>query len=319
MGLINSPAQMVGLAYNAGKAKGDLPVSQLFLRGIMGGVYIAVGAAFATISMTGVAPLLGGGLAKLICGAVFPIGLIAIILTGMELFTGDAMLLPMAVWAGKSTFGKLIKNWVFVYLGNLIGSVAFAALMVIAPFTQGNFTAPEPNAFGMMAVTITLGKILTYKAAGDMGMVSLFLSGIGCNFIVCLAVLMAMTGQDVIGKMAAIWFPIMSFVVIGFEHCVANMYFLPVGKFLIDAFPSIITKVGADGKAWNALLAANGGLSWSDVIIWNILPVTLGNIVGAIIVIGATYHYCYKSDACGIPSSAPAPTPASTSTSTSSK
>ncbi|WP_371381375.1 formate/nitrite transporter family protein [Sporomusa aerivorans] len=304
MGLVNSPAQMVGLAYNAGKYKGDLPTVQLFLRGIMGGVYIAVGAAFATIAMTGVAPLLGAGMAKLICGAVFPIGLIAIILTGMELFTGDAMLLPMAVWAGKSTYGKLIKNWTFVYLGNLIGSIAFAALMVIAPFTQGNFTAPEPNAFGLMAVTLTIGKILTYKAAGTTGMLSLFFSGIGCNFIVCLAVLMAMTGQDVVSKMAAIWFPIMSFVVIGFEHCVANMYFLPVGKFLIDAFPGLITKLGPDGKAWNALLQTNNGLSWSDIFVWNILPVTVGNIVGAIIVIGATYHYCYKVDVCEVPAPA---------------
>jgi formate/nitrite transporter len=303
MGLVNSPAQMVGLAYNAGKYKGDLPTVQLFLRGIMGGVYIAVGAAFATIAMTGVAPLMGAGLAKLVLGAVFPIGLIAIILTGMELFTGDAMLLPMAIWAGKSTYGKLVKNWVYVYLGNLIGSMAFAALMVVAPFTQGNFTALEPNTFGLTAVGITIGKILTYKAAGSMGMVSLFFSGIGCNFIVCLAVLMGMTAQDVVSKMAAIWFPIMSFVVIGFEHCVANMYFLPVGKFLVDAFPSLITKVGPDGKAWNALLTANGGISWYDISVWNIIPVTLGNIVGAIIVIGATYHYCYKVDACEVPNS----------------
>lgn len=309
MGLINSPAQMVGMAYNAGKAKGDLPVCQLLLRGVMGGVYIAVGAAFCTIAMTGVAPLLGAGLAKLIGGAVFPIGLIAIILTGMELFTGDAMLLPMAVWSGKSTYGKLIKNWAFVYLGNLIGSIAFALLIIVSSFTQGNFTAAEPNAFGLMAVTVATGKILTYKSAGDMGLASLFFSGIGCNFIVCLAVLLAMTAQDVIGKILAIWFPIMSFVVIGFEHCVANMYFLPAGKLLVDFFPSLITKVGADGKAWNALLAANGGISWYDVIVWNLIPVTLGNIVGAIVVIGATYHYCYKTEACGIPAAAPIAAP----------
>ena len=299
MGLINSPAQMVGIAYNAGKAKGDLSTGQLFLRGIMGGVYIAVGAAFCTIAMTGVAPLLGAGIAKLIGGAVFPIGLIAIILTGMELFTGDAMLLPMAVWSGKSTYGKLVKNWSFVYLGNFVGSLAFAAMVVVAPFTQGNLAAAEPNGFGLMAVTVAVGKILTYKAAGDMGLLSLFVSAIGCNFIVCLAVLMAMTAQDVIGKVLAIWFPIMSFVVIGFEHCVANMYFLPAGKMLVDSFPSLITKVGADGKAWNALLQTNGGISWYDIMVWNIIPVTLGNIVGAVIVIGATYHYCFKSDACG--------------------
>lgn len=305
MGLVNSPAQMVGMAYNAGKSKGDLSVPQLLLRGIMAGVYIAVGAAFCTIVQTGVAPLLGAGVAKLIGGAVFPIGLIAIILTGMELFTGDAMLLPMAVWSGKSTYGKLIKNWTFVYIGNFIGSLAFAAMVIVAPFTQGNFTATEPNAFGLLAVTITVGKILTYKAAGSMGFLSLFVSGIGCNFIVCLAVLLAMTAQDVIGKIAAIWFPIMSFVVIGFEHCVANMYFLPVGKWLVDIFPGLVAKTGADGKAWNALLQANGGVSWYDLVVWNLIPVTLGNIVGAIIIIAATYHYCFKAEACALPAPAP--------------
>jgi formate transporter len=299
MGLVNSPAQMVSLAYNAGKAKGELPLGQLFLRGIMGGVYIAVGAAFCTVAMTGIAPLLGAGFAKLIGGAVFPIGLIAIILTGMELFTGDAMLLPMAVWAGKSTYGKLVKNWSVVYFGNFVGSLAFAAVVIMGPFTQGNLAASEPNAFGLMAVTVSIGKILTYKAAGDVGLLSLFFSGIGCNFIVCLAVLLAMTAQDAIGKILAIWFPIMSFVAIGFEHCVANMYFLPAGKWLVDMFPNLITKVGADGKAWNTLLQANGGISWYDMLVWNIIPVTLGNIVGAVIVIGATYHYCFKGDTCG--------------------
>lgn len=312
MGLINSPAQMVNMAYNAGKYKGDLPIIQLFLRGIMAGVYIAVGAGFATVASTGVAPLLGAGVGKLIAGAVFPIGLIAIVLTGMELFTGDAMLLPMAVWAGKSTIGKLAQNWTFVYLGNLVGSLAFAAMMVVAPFTQGNFTAAEPNAFGLTAVTIAIGKVLTYKSAGNMGLLSVFISGIGCNFIVCLAVLLAITAQDVIGKMAAIWFPIMSFVVIGFEHSVANMYFIPAGKFLIDSFPALVTKADAKGALVFPLLAKYGGLSWADMWLWNILPVTLGNIVGALIVIGATYHYCFKVEACAVAAPAPAPAPAAT-------
>jgi formate/nitrite transporter len=306
MGL-NSPAQMVNLARNAGKYKGDLSIMQLFLRGIMAGVYIAVGAGFCTVASTGVAPLLGAGVGKLIAGAVFPVGLIAIVLTGMELFTGDAMLLPMAVWSGKSTIGKLIKNWSVVYIGNLVGSLAFAAAMVVGPFTQGNFTAAEPNAFGMTAATIAIGKILTYKAAGNTGLLSVFVSAIGCNFIVCLAIMMAITAKDVVSKMFAIWFPIMSFVSIGFEHCVANMYFLPAGKWLIDAFPSLATKVGADGKAWNALLKANGGISWGDVWMWNLIPATLGNIVGAVIVIGAVYHYCFNDEAAAAAAAASAP------------
>lgn len=317
MGL-NSPAQMVNIAYNGGKAKGELSAAQLFLRGIMAGVYIAVGAGFCTIVKTGTAQFLGGGIANLLGAAVFPIGLIAIVLTGMELFTGNAMLLPMAVWAGKSTYGKLIKNWTFVYLGNLVGSLAFAAMMVVAPLTQGNFTAAEPNAFGLTAIAITAAKVLPYKAAGSMGLFAVFVSAIGCNFIVCLAVLLAMTAQDVIGKMAAIWFPIMTFVAIGFEHSVANMYFLPAGKWLVDLFPKVLTKTTPDGKLWNAALAANGPISWADLWMWNILPVTLGNIVGAIIVIGATYHFCFNKDACAAAAAAntataPAPTGATVS------
>jgi len=298
MGLVNTPVQMMNIAYNGGKAKGELSAMQLFLRGIMAGVYIAVGAGFCTIVKTGTAAFLGGGIANLLGAAVFPIGLIAIVLTGMELFTGNAMLLPMAVWAGKSTYGKLINNWVWVYLGNLVGSLAFAGMMVIAPFTQGALTAAEPNAFGLTAATIAVVKILPYKAAGTMGLFSVFVSAIGCNFIVCLAILLAMTAQDVISKMAAIWFPIMTFVAIGFEHSVANMYFLPAGKWIIDLFPSLLTKVDAKGVAVFKGLAANGPITWADVWMWNIIPVTLGNIVGAMIVIGATYHFCFGKAAC---------------------
>lgn len=311
MGL-NSPAQMVNLAYNAGKYKGDLPIIQLFLRGIMAGVYIAVGAAFCTIAQTGVAPLLGAGVAKFMGAAVFPIGLIAIVLTGMELFTGDAMLLPMAVWSGKSSYAKLITNWTWVYFGNLVGSLAFAAMMIIAPFTQGNLVAAEPNAFGLTAASIAVAKILTYKSVGSMGLLAAFVSGIGCNFIVCLAILLAITAQDVIGKMAAIWFPIMTFVAIGFEHSVANMYFLPAGKWIIDLFPSLLTKADAKGALLFPLLAKNGPITWGDIWFWNIIPVTFGNIIGAMIVIGATYHYCFRVEACAAAAPAPAPAPAST-------
>ena len=141
-----------------------------------------------------------------------------------------------------------------------------------------------------------------------MGMLSVFLSGIGCNFIVCLAILLAMTAQDVIGKKAAIWFPIMTFVAIGFEHSVANMYFLPAGKWIIDLFPSLLTKVDAKGVAVFKGLAANGPITWYDVWVWNIIPVTLGNIIGAAIVIGAVYHFCFGKAADAVATAAAAPT-----------
>lgn len=294
MGL-NSPAMTVYMAGNAGKYKGELPIGQLLLRGFMAGAYIAVGAALCTVCSTQVGTYLGSGLGKLIAGAVFPVGLIAIVLTGMELFTGDAMLVPLAVLMGKSTWGKVMRNWLWVYLGNLIGSLCFAYLMVLGPFTQGNLGAAEPNVFGLNALAVAIGKTLTYKAAGTVGLWSVFLAGIGCNFLVNIAIMLGITAKDVIGKFFGIWFPIMAFVSIGFEHCVANMYFLPAGLWVYKFFPGLVDKM-VDGKPWNALLQANGGLTWGDIWLWNLVPSTIGNIIGGMVFIGFVYYFAFRNE-----------------------
>jgi formate/nitrite transporter len=261
----------------------------------MSGAYIAVGAALATVCGAEVAKYLGAGLGKFFTGAVFPVGLIATVLTGMELFTGDAMLGPLAAMMGKTGWGSVMKNWLFVYIGNLIGSVAWAYLMLIGPFSQGNFAGPDPNAFALNAVGIAVAKTLTYKGVGAIGWWSALANGIGCNFLVNVAILLGITSKDFIGKFFGIWFPIMAFVSIGFEHCVANMYFLPAGMFVTQSFPALVTKV-VDGKPWNALLTKNGGLSWGDIWMWNLIPVTIGNIIGGMIFIGVIYFLCYKNE-----------------------
>lgn len=303
--MANAPEVTVCLAGNAGRYKSNLSIGQLFLRGVMAGAYIAIGAALCTVVGTGVAPHLGAGAARLLSAAVFPVGLIAIILTGMELFTGDAMLGPLAVLQGKVGWAKVLKNWFWVYLGNLVGSLVYAYIMVYGPFTQGSFAggalnAVEPNAFGLNAVSIAVSKTLTYKAVGGMGMWSCFLSAIGCNFLVNVAVLLAITAKDFIGKFFGIWFPIMAFVATGFEHCVANMYFLPAGLWLTQLFPGVIDKitVTADGTVTYAfpLLHQFGGLSWGDVWLWNLLPVTLGNIVGGMFFVGFVYYFAFRSE-----------------------
>ncbi|OPX88754.1 MAG: putative formate transporter 1 [Pelotomaculum sp. PtaB.Bin104] len=298
--MANPPAVTVCLAGNAGRYKSNLSISQLLLRGFMAGAYIAAGAALATVCSTAAATYLGSGIGKLISGAVFPIGLIAIVLTGMELFTGDAMLGPLAVLQGKVGWGKVLNNWLWVYIGNLVGSLAYAYMMVWGPLTQGNLTGAEPNAFGLNAVAIAAGKVLTYKAAGNMGLWSVFLAGIGCNFLVNVAVMLGITAKDFIGKFFGIWFPIMAFVATGFEHCVANMYFLPAGLWISQLFPSLADKTvkAADGATsfWNPLLHANGGLTWGDVWVWNLIPVTLGNIVGGMIFVGFVYYFCFRSE-----------------------
>ena len=286
----NAPAKMVALVGNAGVAKSKLSVFQLLLRGFMAGAYIAIGGALCTVCVTGTAAQLGPGIAKLVGGAVFPVGLIAIVLTGMELFTGDCMIVPMAAMMKKATWGSVLRNWVWVYIGNIVGSFFYAYVMAVGPFVSGQADGNMAvNAFGMTAVSIAAGKILGYKAVGAAGLWSCFIKAIGCNFLVNIAILLAITADDVIGKFFGVWFPIMAFVASGFEHCVANMYFLPTGKFLCDWYPAVVAKKGG-------MLAANGGLSWGDVWLWNIFPVTIGNIVGGFLFIGVAYYLMFRND-----------------------
>ncbi len=283
----NTPAKTVALVGNAGVAKAKLSVFNLLLRGFMAGAYIAIGGALCTVCITGIVT---PGIAKLVGGAVFPVGLIAIVLTGMELFTGDCMIVPMAAMMKKITWGAVMRNWVWVYIGNLIGSLAYAYLMAVGPFVSGQADGTMAvNAFGMTAVSIAAGKILGYKAVGAAGLWSCFMKAIGCNFLVNIALLLAITADDVIGKFFGVWFPIMAFVASGFEHVVANMYFLPAGKFLMDWYPAVIAKKGG-------MLLANGGLSWSDVWLWNLIPVTIGNIVGGFVFIGVAYFLMFRKD-----------------------
>lgn len=286
----NAPAKMVSLVGVAGVNKSKLDVFQLLLRGFMAGAYIAIGGALCTVCVTGVGTHLGAGIAKLIGGAVFPVGLIAIVLTGMELFTGDCMIVPMAAMMKKVTWGSVIKVWFWVYIGNIIGSFFYAYIMATGPFVSGQADGSMAvNGFGMTAVGIAAGKILGYKAVGAAGLWSCFIKAIGCNFLVNIAILLAITADDVIGKFFGVWFPIMAFVASGFEHCVANMYFLPTGKFLVDWYPSVIEKAGG-------MLAANNGLTWSDVWLWNIFPVTVGNIFGGFLFIGVAYFLMFRKD-----------------------
>ena len=286
----NTPAKTVALVGNAGVAKAKLSVFNLLLRGFMAGAYIAIGGALCTVCITGAAAHLGPGIGKLIGGAVFPVGLIAIVLTGMELFTGDCMIVPMAAMMKKITWGAVMRNWVWVYIGNLIGSLAYAYLMAVGPLVSGQADGTMAvNAFGMTAVSIAAGKILGYKAVGAAGLWSCFMKAIGCNFLVNIALLLAISADDVIGKFFGIWFPIMAFVASGFEHCVANMYFLPTGKFLMDWYPAVVAKKGG-------MLLANGGISWSDIWLWNLIPVTIGNIFGGFLFIGVAYFLMFRKD-----------------------
>lgn len=281
----NPPQKMTLMAGSAGVYKSKLPAFQLLLRGFMAGAYIAIGAGLCTVCSTGFA----AGAKSLVAGAVFPVGLISIVLTGAELFTGDCMLVPMAALMKKINWKSVLRVLGWVYLGNLIGSVFYAYLMAVGPFVTGAEGALGVNAFGINAVNIAVAKTLPYRAAGASGFWSCFWKGIGCNYLVNIAIMLAICADNVVGKFFGIWFPIMAFVASGFEHCVANMYFLPAGMMLVNWHPEVIGKVGG-------LLAHYGGIRVADMWLWNILPATIGNIVGGFLFVACFYFYAFRKE-----------------------
>lgn len=269
--MANKPVEIVQLAGDAGKYKGSLTPANYLVRSFMAGLLIAVGGALATVTSTGLDVTMGPGFKSLISGSVFPVGLIAIVLTGMSLFTGDTMLIPMAVFQKKSTWGRVFNAWFWVYIGNFVGSLFWAYLMYVGPFSKGG-NVMEITLFGKNAIGIAEAKTLPYIAAGSMGLWSAFMKGIACNLLVNLAILLAFASKNMIGKFFGIWFPIMAFVASGFEHSVANMYFIPAG------------------------IMAGANVTWGQFIQWNLIPVTIGNIVGGFIFIGAVYFYSFKKE-----------------------
>ena len=291
--VFHPPVAIVAKAGDAGKYKVGLPAWNMVLRGFMSGAYIAMGGALATVCSTGIAysaaqvtagAVPGGfasaGMAQLILGAVFPVGLIITVLTGAELFTGDAMLAPMAAFIHKISWMQVANLWVFVYIGNLIGSIFWAYLMANGPFVSFDSAgAATVTAFGTRAIAIGVAKV---SYVGMMGMWSAFLKGIGCNYLVNLAILLGICSDDAVGKFFGIWFPIMAFVSMGLEHSIANMYFIPAGIFtqgwILDP-----TKI-------------NTGLNWVTMWTNNVIIVTLGNIVGALFFVGILYWVAFRKE-----------------------
>ena len=284
--VFHPPVQIIAKGAGAGKYKTGLEWWNMILRGFMSGAYIAMGGALATVCSTGVADALGGGFGRLILGAVFPVGLIITVLTGAELFTGDAMLAPLAAFVHKVSWASVFNLWVWVYIGNIIGSVFYAYLMANGPFVSFNAAgAATVNAFGLTAVNIGIGKV---SYVGMAGMWSAFLKAIGCNWLVNLAILLGICADDAVGKFFGIWFPIMAFVSSGFEHCVANMYFIPAGIMTAGYLSAEqIATIGAD-----KLATLNYVTMWTN----NVIIVTIGNIVGGLLFVGVIYWIAFKKE-----------------------
>ena len=261
----NSPAEVVDLNIAAGRNKASLPLKKMILLGILAGIFIAIGGEASSLASHDIANV---GLARTITGAIFPVGLMMIVVVGGELFTGNTMIV-MAVMEKQATWAGYIRNLVVVYFSNLVGSLFIVFVTYFSG--QWNYTG---GALGAYTIKIAYGK-------ATMGAEAAFCSGILCNILVCVAVLMAMAAKDIAGKLWGIFFPIFAFVISGFEHCVANMYYIPAGM-LASTNPDYAAKAeelyGLTADKLQAL--SIGGM------VHNMIPVTLGNIVGGAVVVG---------------------------------
>jgi formate transporter len=268
------PPEMAEKAVAIGNRKAGGNATNLFLLGVLAGAFIAFGAIFATIVSAGAKDMLSYGVARLLGGLAFTLGLILVVISGAELFTGNN-LMTMA-WAKKQiSTGSLLRNWGIVFLGNLTGSVAIAGIM----FISGEYT------YGSGAIGANILSI--GEAKTSLGFIQAVALGILCNMLVCLAVWMTYSGRSTTDKIMAIIAPIACFVAAGFEHSVANMYFIPmallVKNFAKPAFFLSIQKVPADFPH----------LTVQNFLIANLLPVTIGNIIGGGIFIGLAYWFIY--------------------------
>jgi formate/nitrite transporter len=264
------PKDVAAKMCETGVGKCKLPILKMFILAILAGVYIAFVAQLFLI--VGSDSTLGFGFTRFLSASVFTVGLMMVVVGGAELFTGNNLVL-IAALDKKVTWGELLKNWVVVYIGNFVGSIILAAFL----FWGGTWSL-NGNLVGANALKVALSKTsLTFAQA--------FFRGILCNWLVCMAVWMAMASKDVIGKLFAIYFPIMAFVASGFEHSVANMFFIPYGIFL-KGNPKVLE---AAGKT----LADLANLNWGTLFTVNLIPVTLGNLVGGAIFVGAVYWYVY--------------------------
>lgn len=265
------PAEIARRAEEVGERKATMPWLDTFLLAVLAGAFIGLGALFSTTTLVGAAALPYGA-ARLLAGLTFSLGLILVVLAGAELFTGNNLIV-MAYLAGRLPLLRLLRNWGIVYVGNFVGALATALLV----FLSGQHTLAG-GAVGLVALNTG-----TYKAGLAFG--NAFFLGVLCNALVCLAIWLTMGARTSTDKILAIVFPISAFVAVGFEHCIANMYFVPLA-LMIKADPDFLAQVGKTAADY-------GGLDWTSFLLHNLVPVTLGNIVGGAGLVGAVYGFIY--------------------------
>ncbi|MDL2258005.1 formate/nitrite transporter family protein [Eubacteriales bacterium OttesenSCG-928-K08] len=263
---MNTPNEIAANYVGIGKKKAGSKASSLILLGILAGMFIAFAAVGAN---TASSVIENPGVSKLVGALLFPAGLAMVLLAGSELFTGNNLII-ITVLEKEIPFTKMLRNWGLVYIGNFIGAVLIAWLV-----NGSHQLSLFSNALaGTTINTATAKASLTFGDA--------FLRGVMCNFLVCIAVWMSFASKDVAGKVLGMYFPVMLFVLCGFEHSVANMYYVPAGLFAL-----------ANPNYAAAATANTSLLTWGNFFINNLLPVTLGNIVGGAGLVGGIYWFVY--------------------------
>ena len=272
-----SPAEISERFIETGCKKASQSPLRLFLLGILAGAFIAFAAEGSNVAIHTIE---SAGLAKALAGALFSTGLMMVVVTGAELFTGNALIVVSCL-ERQAKWRRLLKNWVLVYTGNFVGSMIIVVFIImsgqldISKGLLGGFTI----------------KIATYKVG--LSFLKAFSMGVLCNWLVCMAVWMAAATKDIAGKILAIFFPIWLFITSGFEHSIANMYYIPAG-IMASANPNWVSAATSLGVTSEAL----ANLNWGSFMLNNLLPVTLGNIVGGTVFVGAAYWlaHLYKKN-----------------------
>ncbi len=253
------PGEITENMIQAGIAKAALGPFDLLVRGALSGALLGFATSLAIGATVQTGQLLVGAL-------IFPVGFVMIVLLGLELVTGSFALLPLAWLRGRTSLGTVFANWSWVFAGNLLGSVFYAALLVIALTDAGQI---EPAGIAARIVQLAEAKTIGYAHFGAAGMLTVFVKAILCNWMVCLGVVMAMSSTSTIGRIAGAWMPILVFFAQGFEHSVVNMFIIPAGMMM-----------GAK-------------VSLADWWVWNQIPVTLGNLVGGLVFTGLALYVTY--------------------------
>ena len=254
-----SPAEVVDYAESTSCASAAMPPARFVTRAVLGGAFLGLGGLLATVVAGGAVELgeSNPGLQKFVFGAVFPLGFIAVVLTGADLFTSNCATFLVAWYRRSLGAAAVLRRWTLSYLGNFAGAVAAAALLGIA---TGIYVAGAD-------ATVYLHEVVAGKL--DHSVVETLARGIGANLLVCIAAWQAYSAGDTVGKMVGIWFPVMGFVALGMEHSIANMFFVPA---------AILSGLDA---------------TWAEFLLGNLLPATIGNIIGGGVFIGLAYAWIY--------------------------